>query len=71
MADIIDNATDNAELFLGLSLQNRPRTAGLAPKGSCHYCDEPFTPEDAAKKLFCDIECSEGYEYEKRLKALR
>ncbi len=75
MPDEIDLANEQSERWLNQALANigkgGPR---LAPRGSCHYCETDFDPKtdpDAARKLFCDGECSHDYEEEQRLRNRR
>lgn len=73
MADEIDQANEQAERWLNQMIANRPTGTRLAPKGSCHYCEQEFDADapDADKKLFCDSDCASDFEYEERLKGRR
>lgn len=64
MPDEADIANDQAERWLHQSLASRPRSEGLQPRGSCHYCETAFPKgtADADKKLFCDSECAKEHE---------
>lgn len=62
MSDIIDDANERAEQFLKAALSKR-RAGWLKITGHCHYCSEG-TP---AGRLFCDTECRDAYDDEKRL----
>jgi hypothetical protein len=64
MANEGDLAAANEQFHLEVSLaqqQNRG-AAGLKKKGICHYCSGPVKPE----QLFCDEDCAEDHEYERR-----
>lgn len=73
MADEIDQANEQAELWLKQALSNRSPESRLPAKGCCHYCESSFEKSDKtfAQKLFCDADCSKDYEEEKRLKSRR
>lgn len=73
MADEADLANEQADRWLERALSAATSGPRLAPKGSCYFCDEPFdaASPDAAKRLFCDADCSADYEREKRLRQLR
>ena len=85
MADEIDMANEQAELFLRQSLANRATGPKLAPRGTCHNCDHAFEAagRDAAGRpvndkgiavedlLFCDKDCADDFTERERLKARR
>ncbi|KWT86096.1 MULTISPECIES: hypothetical protein [unclassified Variovorax] len=85
MADEIDMANEQAELFLRQSLANRATGPKLLPRGSCYNCDTHFVAlgKDAQgrdvdergvaidEKLFCDKDCADDFTERERLKARR
>lgn len=60
----LDIAAERTELERAYLVEAIRRRAGasLPPTGQCYYCAEGVTNN----RLFCDKECAEGYEYEKR-----
>jgi len=56
VADIIDDANDQAEMILAISL--RERKPVLPRIGCCHNCEHPL-PMD---RLFCDADCAQDWE---------
>jgi len=69
MADIIDQADDFAEREKALAVEAiRKAAAGreLNPRGSCHWCEEPFPVGD--RRLFCDSGCADDHAAAKRLR---
>jgi len=66
--DAVDVAEQSESVILEKQLaaiRNRGKTRELAPKGTCHYCDEPFEAED--KRVFCDKDClADNQKYNKR-----
>ncbi len=73
MPDEIDQANEQAELFLQEARASRKPSSGLVACGHCHYCERTFAEDEPSvdKKLFCDSECSSAYEAEKRTRSLR
>jgi hypothetical protein len=61
MSDEVDRANDQAQQMLDLQL--KARKSVIAPKGACHYCDEPL--HDG---LFCNADCRDDFEKEQRAK---
>lgn len=61
MATVDDQATEREELDRELALRNR-RDEGPRPCGHCHYCSETV----AAGLRWCDAECRDDWEAEKR-----
>lgn len=60
--DSIDVAQSNAETAQEAAIKtviNSAKINKLAPKGTCYYCDEKLE-----KGLFCDIDCSNDFEWE-------
>lgn len=82
MADEIDLASVQAELFLAQALAARVVTPRLPCKGKCYNCDTVFeevkknkegvsvdendTP--IADKLFCDKDCADDYTKRERMR---
>lgn len=68
MADEVDIANMQAERWLNQALANRQTGPVMPPKGRCYYCERVFEAdeENAGRKLFCDIDCSQDYEAEQR-----
>lgn len=59
MADEIDRANDQAELFLAQAIRhNKAARVRLLPTGECLFCREPV--KDA--RLFCDAECRDDHD---------
>lgn len=60
MADEADLASEQSELFLRQSLANQAATQarpkGMAPKGSCWYCETVFTQAQTEKGPAVDSE---------------
>lgn len=54
--DEADRAERDTEIHMRAALLQRKPT--LAPKGACHFCDEPAEPP----RLFCSAECREDHE---------
>jgi hypothetical protein len=50
------------ERDLSVALARRKQGPGLLPVGGCHYCGEEIN----LPKLFCDSECAEEWETERR-----
>lgn len=73
MPDEIDQANEQAELFLQEARANRKPSSGLTACGCCHYCEHVFDEDEpfADQKLFCNSDCSRRYENEKRLRGMR
>lgn len=74
MADEADYANEQAERWLKQSLENRNTSKRLAPKGACYFCEAEFDKEtdaEYARRLFCDKDCADDFEYEERLKNRR
>jgi hypothetical protein len=65
MADDIDRAGDHIELQLAAQIAFA-RQAGktLVPNKTCHWCEAQIK----AKLLFCDLDCRDDYERDKRLR---
>ena len=63
MADEADITQDREERMME-ALRRRSPVVELEPDGSCYYCGEPIPHP----KKFCDLTCSEDYEYEKRMR---
>lgn len=57
MSDIIDDANEQAELALAISL--RARKPILAPTGCCYNCEADL-PAD--RPLYCDADCARDHE---------
>ncbi len=60
--DEIDRAVACESLILEKQIQ--ATRAGLSvrkinPRGSCHYCEEPFRKSDS--RLFCDADCRDDH----------
>ena len=64
MSDIIDDANERAAQFLAGAIASRPIVT-LMPTGVCYYCTEGCGP-----RLFCDAECRDAYDEEKRLRRI-
>ena len=64
MNDVADDANERAEQFLQVALKNRTHRS-LSPTGFCFYCNELI-----GQRLFCDAECRDGYDEERRLRAI-
>lgn len=64
MADIIDDANEQAELALAFSLRARKPT--LAPTGCCYNCDAELAID---RPLFCDGDCARDHERRTSAKA--
>jgi hypothetical protein len=59
MADEIDRANDEAELFLARALQqNMDARRRLEAKGQCLFCREPL----AEGLRFCDADCRDDFD---------
>lgn len=59
--DIFDQASEMEEKERERSIANaRKPVKKLYPAGFCHYCSERVD----AGALFCDIDCSEGWQEE-------
>lgn len=69
MADEVDDASAQSELFLQQALANLPVASKLQPRGNCHYCEFVFEKKDPdrARKLFCDADCADDHAREQRL----
>lgn len=67
--DAIDLAADAAEQFNENSIQSvRDRAhVKLLHSGACRYCESVV----AAPLIFCDVECRDDWEREKRITELR
>ncbi len=65
MADDADRVTEIQGQLAELDSKYRARTNELEPVGACHWCGEDVPHP----KKFCDLACSEDYEYEKKRKA--
>lgn len=72
MADEIDLANEQSERWLAQALSRIGSSGRLVPRGRCYYCDSEFGEHaaEAAKKLFCDKDCSDDYEKERRLRSI-
>ena len=66
MTDVFDQATEREEKEreLAIAIQRR-QTAVLPDIGRCYYCGEATV----AGRRFCEAECRDGYEFEKRQRA--
>ncbi len=64
MADIIDDANEQAELSLAMSL--RARKPVLAPICFCYNC---LAELPADRRLFCDAYCAQDYERRENARA--
>ena len=62
MADEIDQMQERNEKLDALRAMRKPTHKGPTPTGRCHYCDETIS----SIMLFCDSECSEGWEHEQK-----
>jgi hypothetical protein len=59
MADEIDRANDQAELFLAAAIENnKAHRAVLKPTGQCLSCREPV-PDG---RRFCDADCRDDFD---------
>lgn len=66
MADEADLAFDSEQRHLKMALASVHRRAGvLQPVGSCHNCGNT---EGIERRLFCDSDCAEDWEYEDSLR---
>lgn len=65
MADEADQTADRMEKEEALRRRFVPKEE-IPACGVCYYCGEDV----GSSKKFCDAECSEGYEFEKRMKRL-
>ncbi len=67
MADEADLAYEVQERALNAALAAR-KTDSLTAIGRCHYCETEFDPDvpETARKLFCDADCAQDYEAERR-----
>ena len=61
MADEIDQANDQAERHLSVSMRLR-MPAGPEANGECHHCGSPVAPG----LRWCDRECRDGWQREQR-----
>lgn len=71
MADEADIANETADRMLAHARSQQIAAANAAklhPNGSCHYCHQTLNTPLA---LFCDSDCRNDYEEEKRLKNRR
>lgn len=63
MSDVIDRASQEEEFILASNIYLAVRKPDrLVPMGSCYYCRE----EVEGKKLFCNLDCSDDHQKEKR-----
>ncbi len=62
MADVVDAAQELEALQLTTALSNRSREV-LGAIGCCHYCQMPLS-----RGAFCDADCRDDYEKERRLR---
>lgn len=65
MADEADATQERAEKEEALRRLFRPKNE-IEANGFCHYCREPLQ----LPRKFCNAECSEGWEFEKRMRGL-
>jgi len=62
MADDVDVANEQNQLFSDLAIQRARQNSGpkLDPEEECHACGAEF--EEGSLKLFCDGKCAAAYE---------
>lgn len=60
MADIIDDANNTADFYLGIALREQLRSVKITPAftGFCLCCGETLSDE----RRWCDIACRDEYE---------
>jgi hypothetical protein len=60
-ADILDAAQEIEQHILDARIRTiRHTQRQFRPKGSCHWCREPF--EAGSEKVFCDSDCSDDHD---------
>lgn len=64
----IDQAIESQETLTGFTIEAIRRNAkrSLLFSGHCYYCDEVV----GSPHLFCDLDCRDDWENEKRLKEI-
>jgi hypothetical protein len=70
MSDDIDRAQTEIDFFLANAMKNRP--AHLQPNGACLFCElELIGIEGDYPKLFCNSDCRDDFEHQKKLEKIR
>lgn len=67
--DSIDVAQNNEEVIQQAAIKKALQSSKnkqIQPTGFCRYCEEPID-----KGLFCDIDCSNDYEWVNKCKSER
>lgn len=60
--DDADRVTERMEREEALRRMFKPKNE-IEPRGTCYYCEADVEPP----KKFCNSECSEGWEFERRM----
>ena len=67
MADFCDEATALTEAHIERSLrERRAKTLEMPFSGSCLSCSEPVPSTGPDRRRFCDAECRQDWENERR-----
>ena len=65
--DDADVASDKAQKYNDAAIDSiRKQAVKLAATGNCYYCDADMEPN--SNKVFCDLDCRNDYDKEKRIK---
>lgn len=66
MSDHADVSDQHIETFLATAIAKARRQTRLESDGRCAFCDEPVD----IGKVFCDRDCRDDYEKERRLEKI-